>query len=526
MELILFKNKEEQNKEITHSLEILFEEYQEKLNKIKSLSDQSSEYGEVIGYFLNANEVRLSYSNLFDYDKAKDVLNSEMWDKTIKMTNVLKYMPAEDRNKWSNDIHEYNTPDFDKEIVVPTIQNLLISQDNFFAKKVDGIFRNLSGEHVTNSPNGFNKKMIISNILTSYNHPNSDKTAFIDDLRFSISKIIGIKNNDFENRRTYDDINNILNSEQFGKWFSIDGGLLRLKLFKKGTAHLEVFPSVAIKLNQILATLYPMAIPAKHREINKKVKEFKLEKDFLSSSVLSELDNMIQKLRRGKSFFYYPTRLKSDDNKKIKEIIQLIDGTFVDNYLSFSYDPTNVLMSIKMQGYIPERQSHQFYPTEESLSELAIEMLKIEKFDKVLEPSAGNGRLVDKLTWMHKQRITCLDISKTQYEILKEKGYKAQCIDFLKYSINEESLFSKIIMNPPFTKGQAKLHVEKALKHLDEEGKMIAIIPSSLRNKININEKEFSFNYTDNIENAFLESNTKVSVCLLKVKRKSNESLS
>lgn len=514
MELVLFK--ESQNKEVSQSLELLFNEYEEKLKKIKEMSDSSSEYSDVMNYFLKSNELMISYSNLFDYEKAKAALNAEMWDKTINKTNVLKYMPAEDRNQWAYDIKDYKTPDFERDVVIATIHNLLGSQNHFFAKKVDGIFNKLSGNHVTNSPQGFNKKMIIERVVNSYGHPDSDVNNYIDDLRFVISKIIGITHNDFENKRTYYDVNNIINMNQYGKWFSIDGGLLRLKVFKKGTAHLEVFPSVALKLNQILAELHPMAIPAKHRESKKQYKEFELKQDFLNSSVLNELDKIIEKLRRGLSFSYYPS-IKGEDRKKFDQIIQIIDGTMVNNYLSFSYDPSEVLMEIKMNGCIPERKSHQFYPTEDSLADLALTMINIDKWDTVLEPSAGNGRLVDKIQFTSKDRIQCVEISKTNCSVLKEKGYKVENMDFLKYS--KENKFKKIIMNPPFTKNQAKMHVEKAFEHLLEEGKLVAIIPSSLRDKINI-PKGYRGDYTDNIENAFLDSGTKVSVCIFRGQRK------
>lgn len=69
MELILFNEKQEskdkQNQEITIFLDAYFNEYQTKLDMIKGLSEQTSDYSSVINYFLNANEVRLSYNNLF-----------------------------------------------------------------------------------------------------------------------------------------------------------------------------------------------------------------------------------------------------------------------------------------------------------------------------------------------------------------------------------------------------------------------------------------------------------------------------
>lgn len=339
-------------------------------------------------------------------------------------------MPAEDRNKWSNDITEKKTPNFEREIVIPTIQNLLLSQDNFFAKKVDGIFKNLSGEHITNSPTGFTKRIIMSNILNSFGNVNYEKVNYINDLRFVVSKLIGIKGTDFEGRRTQDDIRNIIKTEQYGKWFLIDGGLLKIKLFKKGTAHMEVFPSVAIKLNKVLATLHPKAITSKHRTINKKIKEFKLEKDFLSSEVLDELSKIIENIYNNKklSFFYYPSGVSSETRIKVFEIIQLLDGLHVKNHLSFSYNPINILMDIKMKGYIPERKSHQFYPTEDSLAELVISMILINEWDTILESSAGNGSLLDKVYLKYKTRATCLDISETQVQVLKEKGYNTNSV--------------------------------------------------------------------------------------------------
>lgn len=42
---------------------------------------------------------------------------------------------------------------------------------------------------------------------------------------------------------------------------------------------------------------------------------------------------------------------------------------------------------------IPDRQSHQFYPTPESVARAASELAAIGEGDQVLEPSAGHGDL-------------------------------------------------------------------------------------------------------------------------------------
>jgi hypothetical protein len=63
---------------------------------------------------------------------------------------------------------------------------------------------------------------------------------------------------------------------------------LRAKAFQKGTAHLEIHPDMAWRLNDILAFLYPMAIPAEHRQKPRtKAKTSALHSNLLPFSVLS-----------------------------------------------------------------------------------------------------------------------------------------------------------------------------------------------------------------------------------------------
>ena len=51
-------------------------------------------------------------------------------------------------------------------------------------------------------------------------------------------------------------------------------------------------------------------------------------------------------------------------------------------------------------------------------------------------------------------------------------------IDFLDY---EGRLFDRIIMNPPFSKGQALKHFRKAQSLLMPEGEIIALVPVTFR---------------------------------------------
>lgn len=67
-----------------------------------------------------------------------------------------------------------------------------------------------------------------------------------------------------------------------------------MRLYKKGTAHLEINPEMAAKLNQVLTFLHPNAIPAEFRR--KPVKEQRsknhiLEHDLVSFDAQSSIES-------------------------------------------------------------------------------------------------------------------------------------------------------------------------------------------------------------------------------------------
>lgn len=112
---------------------------------------------------------------------------------------------------------------------------------------------------------------------------------------------------------------------------------------------------------------------------------------------------------------------------------------------------------------------NQFYPTPDSLVQKMIEpyfkTLKSKehgwehrylKADKILEPSAGKGNILDYLC-VHgmrdkKQNIACCELDPELRMILGGKRYRVVDSDFLTYEPDNES-FDLIIMNPPFKDG-------------------------------------------------------------------------
>ena len=232
--------------------------------------------------------VGLNVDVLMQPDKAIAALNADYWDKALKLTDVLECMPQKRRDEWYSSIKEMQTPEFNEANLVNTMQDLLNSREKFFAERVDGIFRALSGEHVTNAPSGFGKRMIMY-VCGNFGMINHTNSGHITDLRKIIARFMGR-----DEPTGYGITDNVIRTgmSQTGEWLTIDGGAMRIRCYQKGTAHLEIHPEMAWRLNAILAHIYPLAIPPEFRQKPKrKPKDIELTSRLLPFSVVSALQS-------------------------------------------------------------------------------------------------------------------------------------------------------------------------------------------------------------------------------------------
>src|SRR5690606_13535160 len=242
----------------TDLIDELIGRYRAKRLRIERIADiiNGDEYTGTMRYFLDGNRDTNSnlpsVERLFKLDGAVAALNSACWSEALALTDVYDCMPQKRRDEWNEQIRKRTAPDFTEETVRPTLQALLTSRAKFLAERVDGIFRALSGEHVTNSPAGFGKRMSIAWMLTSYGTSNHDRTGYINDLRCVIAKFMG------RDEPGYGASAGLVDQlrAKWGEWQEVDGGALKIRLYKKGTAHMEVHPDIAWRLNEILASLH------------------------------------------------------------------------------------------------------------------------------------------------------------------------------------------------------------------------------------------------------------------------------
>ncbi|MCQ9378841.1 DUF4942 domain-containing protein [Methyloversatilis sp. XJ19-49] len=462
----------------------------------------------VLNYFLDGNSDRdrgrmslsSAASKLFQEEGAVAALNSKYWSKALALTDVYDAMPQDRRNQWNAVIDGQTAPDFEEEAVRATLLDLLNSRAKFLAERVDGIFRALSGSHVTNCPEGFGRRMIIAHLITSYGTTNTDRVGYINDLRCVIAKFMG---RDEPSWNATSGVVGMARQQRRGEWVTLDGGALRLRAYKCGTAHLEVHPDMAWRLNCVLAHLYPLAIPSQFRQRPKKnPKDFVMMGRPLPFRVVEALSGLEEaylmekntgpqawrqefvrkRIRNGLQLRYG----RVDDNvlqAEIDRVMAYLGGVKTENdrrshYYAFDYDAHDVVAEVVASGCIPDQKSHQFYPTPPSVAQAVIEAAQIGPEHMCLEPSAGTGALA---SLMPKDRTTCIEISALHCAVLTARGYCAVQADFLK--IHERQLYDRIVMNPPFADGRAQAHTEHAYSLLKTGGRLVAVLPASMRGR-------------------------------------------
>lgn len=463
------------------------------------------QHASVLHYFISGNVEEQRYSipstveTLFNLEGAVGQLNGDFWNRALRLTDVFDYMPQKRREEWHEQIknplgrkknkHSQEAelpalPDFEESTVRGTLSGLLSSRHKFLAERVDGIFRALSRTHVTNRPEGFSKRMIIAGI-------NSWGTSGqINDLRCVIAKFMGRE----EPKHGATDPVIKAAGRHNGEWMAIDGNSLRIRVYGGvGTAHLEVHPEMSWRLNAILASLYPAAIPSQFREkpkSRKKVKDFELFDKPLPHAVIAMLAEMRDVRERvlpewperhidvpmAKSFGYGEKDKAAQ--AEAEKVLAAIGAVKVKHYWQFDYHPGEVLDQIVCSGCIPDQKSHQFYPTPESVALAAIELADIQPGHQCLEPSAGLGGLAD---MMPKSNTVCVEISALHCEVLRAKGHHVECADFLQWNVTGK--YDRIVMNPPFSEGRWQAHLEHASSMLKLGGRLVAVLPASAKGK-------------------------------------------
>ena len=186
----------------------------------------------------------------------------------------------------------------------------------------------------------------------------------------------------------------------------------------------------------------------------------------------------------------------------------------------FSEDPADLLDNLILTGETVDlKKQYQYFPTPKELAYKLVEMAEIKPSDVLLEPSAGQGAIVDQFPQENEKVL--IELSPANAKVLTDKGYSVAVMDFLEFN---EVVADKIIMNPPFNKQNDVTHILHAFDILKPGGILVSVVSESpffRENKKSVAFREFlEQNDAEVIENdrdIFKESGTLVKTRIVKI---------
>lgn len=499
--------------------------------------------GATLGYYVKgAGITHESYlaERMFDNtERARKALDADFWSRALDVTDVLSIMPATRRDEWRKQIDSLDVPEFSEAAIRTTLAEHLAARHRYFAERVDGLWRALSPDHKTNIASGFRSKMIITGMVDGWYRAH-ERVDVLVDLRVVVGRFTGrtdIGDGSRHVRRATEHALKDARRNHRGQWVALDGGAIEIRLYKNGNCHVRVADEIAWRLNAVLASLHPGAIPESNRtrpaytgRKKKSAPKVELLTRPLPFAVLAAIAEFDQSDGRLKPNEWAPRYGRWDDvDKRVRaEVLQvfaMIGGVFDREWgrVRFDYDATEAIAEIITSGCVPDKRAHQFFPTPRDLAERVVALADIGPDDLVLEPSAGQGALADLLP---SDRTVCVEASALHCAVLRAKDVGDVVEgDFLAtryrpgvvYEAHKREglrlgMFDRVVMNPPFARGQWRSHVEHAADFVKEGGSLVAVLPASAPGRLDL--PGFSVTWSETIIGAF--AGTSVAVVILK----------
>jgi phospholipid N-methyltransferase len=126
------------------------------------------------------------------------------------------------------------------------------------------------------------------------------------------------------------------------------------------------------------------------------------------------------------------------------------------------------------------------FPTPPEIARQVVELAEVEPGQRVLEPSAGTGSLLDALP---DTPIIAVEINHQLAEALQRRftGVVVHHGDFLTMN-GELGQFDRVLMNPPFSHGSDLEHIRHAFAKLKPGGRLVAICAAGPRQREELGE--------------------------------------
>jgi phospholipid N-methyltransferase len=173
-----------------------------------------------------------------------------------------------------------------------------------------------------------------------------------------------------------------------------------------------------------------------------------------------------------------PEQLDRETYSRVAKVLAMARGKWDRKAKGhvFPFDPRELMDdAIGTGGIVNQKKTLQFFETPRDLAARMAHVAKLTKGDKVLEPSAGLGRIVRALI-TYETIVDAVEIDETNCCALRDiPGIRVINGDFQVFHDAGLSLFNAVVMNPPFTNNQDITHIRWAWDMLLSGGRLVAI---------------------------------------------------
>lgn len=149
---------------------------------------------------------------------------------------------------------------------------------------------------------------------------------------------------------------------------------------------------------------------------------------------------------------------------------------------TFPFNATRVFNILHEGKRCNLQQEFQFFATPPEVADWLVMLAGgVHEDEKVLEPSAGTGAIIDAIHRSCNDLVVdCFELMPENKELLSKKSnINILGDDFTTYDLG---LYDKIIANPPFSKNQDIRHVKRMYEHLNNGGTVAAIMSCHWKN--------------------------------------------
>lgn len=222
-----------------------------------------------------------------------------------------------------------------------------------------------------------------------------------------------------------------------------------------------------------------------------------------------------------------PGQLERSLYQRVNAVLETLGGKWDRTAPAhiFAEDPTERLQTVVREKRVVLDRDLGFFPTSPTLAERVVKLADIRPGHRVLEPSAGDGALVNEVWRQVKvftDEIQCVELDERRAAALEDQGYRVLREDFLTLDPRRFQYFDRVVMNPPFAKQADIDHVRHAYRFLGPGGRLVAIMASGVMTREG-KAQEFrnwaidtAGGWFEGVEDgAFSESGTMVRTCLV-----------